>query len=71
MNPNTAAQPRRLMRLPDVKHQTGIGRSAIYQRIKDGTFPSPIKIGIRTVAWDSSSIDTWVEQQIAAAKAAA
>lgn len=67
MHPNSP----RLIRLHDVRHQTGIGRSAIYQRIKDGSFPAPIKIGARAVAWLSTDIDAWIEQQIAASKAAA
>ncbi|MFM7012696.1 MAG: helix-turn-helix transcriptional regulator [Betaproteobacteria bacterium] len=61
----------RLHRLPDVKEQTGLGRSAIYQRIKAGTFPAPIKLGARTVAWLSDDLDAWVEQQIAASKVTA
>lgn len=61
----------RLIRLPEVKNRTGIGRTAIYQRVKDGTFPAPIKIGVRAVAWQETQIDKWIKQQIAANKAAA
>lgn len=61
--------PRRLLRLPDVQHQVGLGRSAIYARIKAGTFPSPVKIGTRVSAWPAADIDAWVAQQIAASQA--
>ena len=40
-----------LLRLPDVRHKTGLSRSAIYRRIADGTFPAPVKIGARSSAW--------------------
>lgn len=62
---------KRFLRLPEVKHQTGMGRSAIYAKIKAGSFPAPIKLGKRTSAWLSSDIDVWIEQQIAASKAVA
>lgn len=69
---NTTGHPllkqKRLMRLQEVKRQTGIGRSSIYLKIKAGNFPHPIKLGARTVAWLESDIDAWIEQQIAASK---
>lgn len=61
----------RLIRLPEVKDRTGIGRSAIYAKVANKDFPAPIKIGVRTVAWLSTDIDCWIEQRVAAAKAAA
>lgn len=63
--------PHRLLRLPEVQHQIGLGRSAIYARIKAGTFPSPVKIGARVSAWPAAVIEAWIEQQIAASKASA
>lgn len=68
MQTNTTQSPR-LLRLPEVQHQVGLGRSAIYQRLKDGTFPKPVKLGARVAAWPASVIDAWIEQQIAASKA--
>ncbi len=64
-----AEQPRRcLMRLPTVKGMTGIGHTSIYKGIKEGTFPKPVRIGDRMVAWDSEEIDTWIGKQIGGAK---
>ena len=55
-------QPRRcLMRMPTVKERVGMGRTTIYEKIKDGSFPKPISIGARAVAWDSEAIDSWIE----------
>ena len=59
----------RLLRLPEVQHQTGLGRSAIYDKVKKGLFPAPIKLGERASAWVSTEVQGWIEQQIAASKA--
>lgn len=33
----------------DIVALTGLGRTTIYRRVKDGTFPKPMKIGCRTL----------------------
>lgn len=58
-----------LLRLPSVEAQTGLSKSEIYRRIKDGTFPKPIKLGARAVAWPSAQIDEWVKSLIEGAAA--
>jgi len=68
MQTNTQQSPR-LLRLPEIQSQCGLGRSAIYSRIKAGTFPKPVKLGARVAAWPAAAIDAWIEQQIAAAGA--
>jgi prophage regulatory protein len=62
-------QSRRFLRLPDVKHQVGLGRTAIYQKIKAGEFPAPIPLSNngRAVGWDSEAINAWIESRIQAA----
>lgn len=64
------AKPR-LIRRPEVEQRTGLQKSAIYQRAKDGTFPRPIKIGTYNVAWLESEIDAWVEERVAASRGGA
>jgi prophage regulatory protein len=54
----------RLIRLPEVKARVGLSRSSIYSRISDGAFPSPIKLGPRSVAWLESSVDQWIEERL-------
>ena len=70
MQTNTQQSPR-FLRLHEVQHQVGLGRSAIYTRIKAGTFPKPVKLGARVAAWPAAAIDAWIEQQIAASNASA
>lgn len=55
---------RRLIRLHEVKHLVGLGRTSIYQKIKDGSFPAPHPIGLRAVAWLESDVQSWVESRI-------
>jgi len=54
----------RLLRLPDVCAWTGLSKSEIYRRIKEETFPAPIKLGARAVAWTDASINEWIYKAI-------
>lgn len=49
-----------LWRLPTVETQTGLSKSEIYRRIKLGTFPKPLQLGTRAVAWPSTAIQNWM-----------
>jgi prophage regulatory protein len=54
-----------LLRLPQVKAQTGLSRSELYRRIAIGSFPAPIKIGARASAWISVEIERWIAERVA------
>lgn len=58
----------KLLRLPLVMKRVGLRRSVIYKRMAEGTFPKSIPIGGRLIAWDSSEIDRWIQEQIDAAR---
>ena len=58
----------RIIRLAEVKSKTGLSRSSIYERIKDGSFPSPIKITNHAVGWIEQEVDDWIAQRIAASR---
>lgn len=60
---------KRLLRLPEVMRRTGYGRSSIYRKEQEGTFPARIKLGCRAAAWLESDIDAWIETRIQAAQA--
>jgi prophage regulatory protein len=47
------------VRLPAVLATTGLGRSTIYRLVADGSFPSPVKLGPRAVAWRWADIERW------------
>lgn len=57
--------PIRLLRLPEVKDRTGLSRSSINLRVSDGTFPKPVSLGARAIAWVESEVERWLRVQIA------
>lgn len=63
------SSPPAIIRRKEVEARTGLCRSTIYQRIKDGKFPPPIRLGERSVRWVASEIDDWVAMQISQSRA--
>lgn len=53
-------QQDRLLRRTDVELIVGLGRSSIYAAVKAGTFPAPVHVTQRAVAWRKSAIDAWL-----------
>jgi prophage regulatory protein len=53
-----------LLRLPQVRVRTGLSRSTIYQYISAGTFPKPVQLGPRAVAWIESEVAAWIHARI-------
>lgn len=48
-----------LVKLQQVRAESQKSTSTIYRDIRNGTFPAPIKIGPRAVAWTRDSIEAW------------
>ena len=42
-----------------VKHTTGYSKSKIYKKIREGSFPSPIKDG-RSSRWSTAELCAWM-----------
>lgn len=53
----------KILRLPEVINRTGLSRSSIYSYIGRNLFPRPIGLGIRSVGWHSSDIESWIESR--------
>ena len=47
-------------KLPLTMAVTQLSRSSIYAMAKLGTFPAPIKLGPRAVAWRVADVRTWI-----------
>ena len=56
----------RLLRLDEVMNIVGLKTTAIYQAIRLKQFPSPVRIGLRAVAWRESHILNWIDTRPAA-----
>jgi prophage regulatory protein len=57
-----AGPPARFLRRFAVVEITGLPTSTIYQMMKKGTFPRPVHISPRVVAWRSGEIATWQDR---------
>ena len=55
----------KIKRRPEVEAKTGLSRSTIYEKMKSGTFPKPVKLGPRAVGWLDAEIDAWLEERVA------
>ncbi len=55
----------KLERLPSVQSRVPYSRARIYQLVKDGKFPAPVRLGGRASAWLSSEIDEWIARRVA------
>jgi prophage regulatory protein len=60
----------RLLRFPDLSDRVGLRHSAIYDAIRKGTFPKPVSLGRKAVAWLESEVDAWINARIAERDAA-
>ena len=47
----------------EVERRTGLSRSTLYRKMRDGTFPAPLKISERAVRWRESDIRTYVDSR--------
>jgi prophage regulatory protein len=58
----------RLIRLKEVIYCTGLARSTVYKYIAANTFPKPVPLGGRAVAWIQAEVDAWIEEKISIRK---
>ena len=77
MNKNSQPTPKtkhRFIRLSEVMSRTGYGRTSIYRKMEDGSFPKSLKLGgppkdpnvfdSRAIAWIEDEVDQWIESRI-------
>lgn len=53
-----------LLRLPEVIGRIRLGRSSVYAMVQAGTFPAPIQLGERSVAWREDEVEAWLKSRI-------
>ena len=71
---NNTKTKHRFIRLPEVLSRTGFGRTSIYRKMEDGSFPKSLKLGgppkdpnvfdSRAIAWIEDEVDQWIESRI-------
>ena len=60
---NSISSDIKLMKMAAVIDHTGYGKSRIYELMKEGTFPRPLKMK-KKVLWRSDHIQKWINEQI-------
>ena len=50
----------RILRRREVERLTLLSRASIYHQMRMGTFPRPLKLGRRAVAWRADEIHEWI-----------
>ena len=60
MEPDTVAEPDRILRIRTVLQRTGLSRSTLYRKIQEGTFPRQVQISIHGAGWRESAISRWI-----------
>jgi len=71
---NKHTPQKRFIRLPEVLSRTGYGRTSIYRKMEEGTFPRSVKLGgpledpnafdSRAIAWIEDEVEQWIESRI-------
>lgn len=54
----------KLLRLPEVTERVRLGKSTIYERVKENRFPAPVKQGGGNF-WIDTEVDAYLQQLIA------
>jgi len=62
----TTATTIRILRRKELEERYGLPRSTIYDAIRSGAFPAPIRLGARSVGWIEAEIESWLNSRIAA-----
>lgn len=57
-------QTQQVIRLPRVLEMVGMSKGSIYNFIKAGTFPKPVKIGPKASGWLLHEVQDWIASRI-------
>lgn len=57
----TPQSEKALARRRQVEQLVQLSRSTIYAAVKAGTFPAPVRIGTRAVAWRVADVEQWLD----------
>lgn len=54
----------KILRVDRVCEITGLPKSTLYHKVKNGEFPKPIKISERSSGFIANEVQEWIEQKI-------
>ncbi|CAN7470506.1 helix-turn-helix transcriptional regulator [Paraburkholderia hospita] len=50
----------KILRLTGVLEAVGVKKSSIYNWVRDGKFPAPVRLGPRSVGWRQEDVEKWL-----------
>jgi len=53
----------KIHRLSSALAITGLCRTSLYNYLKEGKFPEPVRLGARAVGWRESELAEWVQSR--------
>ena len=54
--------PESFLKLAEVCRRVSLGRSMIYQMVRDGRFPRPYKLSCAASRWSEREISAWIDE---------
>lgn len=54
----------RLLRMSEVTMLTGMCRSSVYNRLRDGDFVPSVQVGPRSIRFPESEVRAWIAQRV-------
>jgi predicted DNA-binding transcriptional regulator AlpA len=52
-----------MLRMQEVADLLGIGLRSLTRCVSSGVFPSPVRLGTRTLRWSRRAVLAWIDQQ--------
>ena len=52
---------KRILRIDEVLHVTGLKRTTLYRKLKAKQFPAPVRLATQTVGWREQDVEAWIE----------
>lgn len=55
----------KLLKRPEVLDRIGIRSTKLYQMVRSGQFPKPVRLSSKAHAWPEHEIDEWIQARMA------
>jgi prophage regulatory protein len=62
---NAAASSFHILRPREVFRRVSLSRTTVYQQVRAGTFPRPLKLTPKATGWLEHEIDQWIGARVA------
>ena len=52
-----------ILRTGDVLAMLRVGRTTLWEMVRDGRFPQPLRLGARAVGWRAETVTAWIDSR--------